>query len=170
MPLITQPWRLVSGEAVLREVPVLHKKRDRGERDNPRQRLYNFALFAGLGAYVLYTNLTSVLEQGVEWWNYLGVPMGIGFVFLGILTARKTQPTPFANMDRYVFTNMRLALLDASSRALDIIAPEEIDDVILDERTILLLRAGDDAFDRSFSVLYIENPQDVFEFVRDTYT
>ncbi|MDM7984464.1 MAG: hypothetical protein QUV02_08425 [Maricaulis sp.] len=170
MPIVPKSWRLESGEEVLREERADRRLRDLGEGDNPWARALGLLLFGGFGAFLLYRQTTGVIEKGFEWWQLITFPMALGILYLGVMSLRKSEPSPWAQLDRYVFTNNRIALLNESGALLDDVRREDIDDVMLDKKLVVIWRKPDTGKFDSFNIAYTDQPDELFEFVRDTYT
>lgn len=163
-------WKMEPGETVLRELPVDRKKRDKGEVDNPVQRVFSFLFFAGFGVWILFSHFANLGESGPNLWTFVALAFGGGAIALGVMLARKKPPTAWSNMERYILLDQKLVLIDESERLVDQVRRDEIEDVVLQDDHVSVLRIGDDELVYMFNINYVDKHEDVFEFVRETYT
>jgi hypothetical protein len=163
-------WVLQSNETIFREESVNGRARDEGEVDSPKQRIISLVFWSCVGAYFLYPNITGVMSNGFEWWNVLGFPVGLGAIALGVWTARKTPPTPWADLERFIFTDERIVALDTTDRIMDEISQGEFEDIIVDKRYgVSCIRPNDPELKRMFTICYLDDYDEIFEFVKATY-
>jgi hypothetical protein len=177
-------WTQRPGETVLREIVVDTAQRGRGEGKRPQYFYLVWMLL--LAGYLLWKVAGDLRKGGWDWpslfggepllglLGLLGAVVALG-LFAVLLNARR--PSPWLDMERYVFTDQRICLLDPEGRVMDGIKASEIDDIILTApRTgrppysVDCLRADDPDLKRMFSILYVDDLEDVFDFVKSNYS
>ncbi|MEC9249810.1 MAG: hypothetical protein VX501_04110 [Pseudomonadota bacterium] len=171
MPIVPKSWRLESGEEVLREQSVDTEERDRNEIDNPVRRIGWSLVFLVAGLFFFVRRGPEFLAGQVDWTAYLGIVLGAALIALSIwMLTRRRAPSAWAAMSTFVFTKTRVVLLDGQRRLLDEIRLDEIEDVVLIDYGVSIIRKDDPELTRMFGILYVPDPDELFEFVRDTYT
>jgi len=167
-------WALKPDETILREESVDPRLRDKSEVDDPMSRYCWFAILSGVGLAQLYYSATLLLEKGVVWFGG-GTVIGVVLLGVGIWGLRKPNASPLADMDRYLFTDKRIALLDTSSQIIDQIRKSNVGDISFYKRFHLFGRSNNffcsclDDPDRLFPIIFLANPKEIFEFVKTTY-
>lgn len=169
--IVPKSWRLESGEEVLREEHVDLKGRDRNEIDNPVRRIGWSLVFFVAGLFFFARRGPEFFAGQVDWTAYLAIVLGVLLIAFSIwMVTRRRAPSPWAEMSKFVFTNTRIALLDSQRRLLDEIALDQIEDVVLIDYGVSVIRKDDPELKRMFGILYVPDHDELFEFVRNTYT
>jgi len=174
-------WTQRPGETVLREIAVDAELRDRGEGKRP-QYLFLVGLPV-LAGYLLWKQVDDLAQRGWDWPSLFGRDPLLGLVGvalalgLWIVLLRAGRTSLWLDMDRFVFTDQRISLLDREGRIMDGIKPSEIDDIILTSpgngrppHSVDFLRADDPDLERMFSILYVDDLEDVFDFAKSSYS
>ncbi|MFY0636709.1 hypothetical protein [Maricaulis maris] len=168
-------WRLRSGEALLRDVAVVTNTRDEGEGRSPVNRI-GWAVAAFLLA------MLSLASRGPEMWSGIWraeqimslVVILLLLAFVGWLLFRGSPTTHWGDMHNFVFTDQRISLLDEQGRVMDEIARDEITEAQVTplspgEKSVDCFRPNDPDLEHMFSILYVDDPEGVFDFVKSTY-
>jgi hypothetical protein len=173
-------WRLKSGETLLREVDVLVEARNAGEGGSPVTRI-GWAVAAFLLA------MWSLASRGPEMWAGIWqaeqiislVVILLLLAFAGWLLFRGSPTSHWGDMHKFVFTDQRISLLDEQDRVMDEIARDEITEAqiteaqitppMAGEKSVDCFRPDDPDFEHMFSILYVDDPEGVFDFIKSSY-
>jgi len=156
-------------ETILRVEVIDKKRRDRSEREPDWRRYARGAIYFLIGVALLYLGTSRFLEQGIDLPVISGGMMGCFAIFLAILTFRR-KPSFFASMDRYVFTDRRIVLLDSNDQIIDEIGADMLGDLTRDKRYEVTIHwANDPTRDRLFSIIYVNDFNEIYEFITANY-
>lgn len=168
-------WRLRSGETLLRDVAVVTNARDESEGHSPVNRI-GWAVAAFLLA------MWSLASRGPEMWAGIWraeqvmslVVILLLLAFAGWLLFRGSPTSHWGDMHKFVFTDQRISLLDEQGRVMDEIARDEITEAQVTplsggEKSVDCFRPNDPDLEHMFSILYVDDPEGVFDVVKSTY-
>lgn len=173
MPIVPKSWRLESGEEVLREAAIDARVVELDRRLERRSTWRHVVLFGGF-AVVMVVALVAQAADGrapistMDWIVFGGLATAAS-VF-AIIRLRSRQSAKPELPTRYLFTNLRIMLLDSANCLIDWIVASEIESVCIDENDIVRVSRNEDDVIPYFWLRGIEDPDELFEFVRDTYT
>lgn len=173
MPIVPKSWRLESGEEVLREAAIDAQVVEL-DRRLERRSTWRHVVFLGGFAVVMFVALVAQAADGrapisTMDWIVFGGGATVAAVF-AIVQLRSMQFADSSLPTRYLFTNLRIMELDRANCLIDVIAAGEIESVCIDENDIVRISRNEDDVIPYFWLRGIEDPDELFEFVRDTYT
>lgn len=156
-------------ESILRVEAIDKKRRDRSEREPDWRRYARGALHVLIGIVLLYLGASRFVDEGLGLPAIFGGVMGCFTIFVAILTFRE-KPSFFKNMDRYVFTDRRIALLDENDQIIDEIGADMLGDLTRDKRYEITIHwANDPTRDKLFPIIHVTDFNEIYEFIAAKY-
>lgn len=170
---VAETWTLADGETVLREAVIDGQVVELDRRLERRSAWRHIILFGG-GAVMMIAALVVQFADGrvplstMEWIVFGGGATAAA-VF-AIVNLRSMPSAKSALPARYLFTNLRIMLLDSANRLIDAITGSEIESVCIDENDVVRVSRDEEDVIPYFWLRGIDDHEDVCEFVRETYT
>jgi hypothetical protein len=164
-----QKWSAADGETILRIETIDKKRRDKFTREPQWRRLFRVAVLGLIGLVIVYLGALRSLEEGIGMPALFGCMIGVYMLFLAVRSFRQ-GPSFFESMDRYVFTDKRIALLDSNDRIIDEIGSDLLGDVTRDKRYEVTIHwAIDSSRDRIFPIFHLNDFNKTYEFIVANY-
>lgn len=162
-------WSAASSEKVLRIETIDKKRRDKHTREPAWRRLVRVAILSLIGVLLLFAGVSRFLEEGIGMPALFGGVIGVGALFLAGRIFRQ-GPSFFEAMDRYVFTDRRIALVDSNDQIIDEIGSDLLGDVTRDKRYEVTIHwANDSSRDRIFPIFHLNDFNKTYEFIVANY-
>jgi len=156
-------------ETILRIETIDKKRRDKQTREPSWRRLSRAAVLGLIGVVNLYLGALRVLDEGIGMPALFAGAMGVGALFLAVRILLE-GPSFFEAMDRYVFTDRRIALLDSSDQIIDEISSDLLGDMTRDKRYEVTIHwANDLSRDRIFPIFHLNDFNETYEFIAANY-
>ena len=156
-------------ETILRIESIGKKSRDKWAREPSWRRLVRVAILGLIGVLLICVGALRFFEEGVGTPALFSSVIGVGALFLAVHRFREDHSF-FAKMDRYVFTNRRIALLDSSDQIIDEIGSDLLGDMTRDKRYEITIHwANDTSRDRIFPVFHLNDFNETYEFIAANY-
>jgi hypothetical protein len=166
----SQIWSVADGETVLREESVDRVLRDKGEGNAPLMRFGQGLVLLAFGGYFGFQRTLDFFTDTTSYSDLFGLLLGVLMTAAGLfLLIRRPRKSQWKAMDKYVFTNRQIVLLDDYGNLMDQIQISEIEDVIQPDNFISVIRKNDPELENMFSINYIYSLDELFEFTKATY-
>ena len=161
-----EKWELQMDEELLREQLAEFQ----GKIDHPLTRLSWATLSIGFALILLWVNGSFIIDYGLRWYSILGVAGAFVSIRFGLPQFQTPEPSDFADMERYVFTNQRISLLDTSGHIIDEIEKQEIEEIVFDDLFgVTCIRPNDPKQSFMFVINHFEQLEEIFDFVKAHY-
>jgi len=156
------------GEYMLRAVPIVLFARD----TNPWKLIWKNLVFPtgllAMGAYFLVAKRGELsLLSGTL---LPALMIACALLLFAVYARSRSRLRAFVKpLSRYVFTNIRILLISTENIILDCVWKEEVRDVVFDPSGDIFVEGDPDRPISYFTISNVENPKEIFEFVKDTY-
>ena len=163
-------WSIPSGETVLREEQIDHVLRDKEESDSPIQKyIWGIAVLAS-GGYFGLERARDFMADTSSYADLVGLILAVLVIALGsFILSRPPRNSPWKEMDKYVFTDHQIVLLDEAGNLMDQIAAKEIEEILEVDNFISVFRRGDPELRQLFEINYVPERQALLKFLKKEY-